>query len=335
MISVIVPAFNASTTIGACVEALLKQTFSKEGYEVIVVDDASLDQTAAIAAGYGARVISQKHRGPAAARNLGASEARGEILLFIDADCAPSGDWIAQMVAPFKSAEIVAVKGVYEAPKGGILPNFIQAEFEDRYRKLAKKKYIDFVDTYSAGYRRTVFLENGGFDESFPVPSAEDVDFSFRLAQKGYKMAFAPNATVAHLQVPSLWSYLKKKYRYGYYRTRVYRKYPNKAVKDSYTPRTVPLQILLSAVFAVSLGVSSVASQFLPVSILLLLGLLLTALPFAIRVSKRGRVVALVSPGLIILRSLAQCLGLLVGGTSLLFSKGKTVLQAERLRDQT
>ena len=54
------------------------------------------------------------------------------------------------------------------------------------------KLAIDFIDTYSAAYRKEVFIQNGGFDESFRVPSVEDQEFSFRLARKGYRMVFEP-----------------------------------------------------------------------------------------------------------------------------------------------
>src|SRR5512135_1174235 len=93
--SVIVPAYNAASTIGDCLEALVRQTEPQANYELVVVDDGSTDGTADRARAFDAvRVISALHRGPAAARNLGARLSRGDVLLFTDADCAPSDSWV-------------------------------------------------------------------------------------------------------------------------------------------------------------------------------------------------------------------------------------------------
>ena len=96
MISVIVPVKDGAQTLPACLEALLRQDGQRFGvdYEIIVVDDGSRDESARIAAQMGLRVISQANAGPAAARNLGASLAGGQLLAFTDADCVPLPDWL-------------------------------------------------------------------------------------------------------------------------------------------------------------------------------------------------------------------------------------------------
>ncbi|MEP7199108.1 MAG: glycosyltransferase family A protein, partial [Chloroflexota bacterium] len=85
MLSVIIPAYNAAPTLGDCLRALRQQSFAHDQYEVIVVDDGSTDETAAMAEQCGARIVRQPKRGPAAARNLGVTQARGEVVLFTDA----------------------------------------------------------------------------------------------------------------------------------------------------------------------------------------------------------------------------------------------------------
>src|SRR4051794_21426577 len=100
--SVIVPAYNAEATLGACLRALLDQTLAPAAYEVIVVDDGSTDTTARVAARFPVSVLRQAHAGPAAARNQGARAARGEILAFTDADCEPVPAWLGRIVEPIE-----------------------------------------------------------------------------------------------------------------------------------------------------------------------------------------------------------------------------------------
>ena len=101
--SVIVPAFNADRTLAGCLTALDVQTLPTNDYEVIVVDDGSTDATASLVASFHrARYIFIPHAGAAAARNRGASVARGDILLFTDADCEPQPDWIERMLGAFE-----------------------------------------------------------------------------------------------------------------------------------------------------------------------------------------------------------------------------------------
>ena len=130
MISVVVPAYNAREAIAECLEALLHQTVPRDRYEVIVVDDGSSDGTAEVVRPYGVKLLQQANQGPAAARNLGVAHAQGEIILFTDADCAPHADWIEQLTRPLLDDEIVGSKGVYRTRQRGLLPRFIQLEYE-------------------------------------------------------------------------------------------------------------------------------------------------------------------------------------------------------------
>ena len=162
-------------------------------YEVIVVDDGSNDETAKIAQEYAVKVIQQANRGPAAARNAGVRIAKGTLLVFTDADCVPSPSWLKDLTHPFQNPEIVGVKGVYRTHQNALVARFVQLEYEYKYARMRHQTVIDFIDTYCAAYRKEVFIHNGGFDESFLVPSVEDQEFSFRLARKGYRMVFEPS----------------------------------------------------------------------------------------------------------------------------------------------
>jgi glycosyltransferase involved in cell wall biosynthesis len=324
-ISVIVPAYNAGDTIDRCLEALAHQTIPRECYEIIVVDDGSSDETCArVKAHAGVRLLAQPHAGPAVARNLGVEHARGEIVLFTDSDCEPTQDWIERMVTPFRDEQVVGVKGTYLTRQREMVARFVQIEYEDKYDRMAREKYIDFVDTYSAGYRRAVFVTNGGFDPAFPAPSVEDQEFSFRLARQGYKMVFVPQAVVYHWgHARNLWSYCRRKFRIGYWKVVVHRRHPDRLLRDSHTPQVLKAQILL-----VGLGGFCFFGGFLwpPLNwVLGVLGLLflLTTLPFVFKAWSKGPLAALISPGLLFVRGLALGMGFAAGLFAHLGSGGR------------
>ena len=322
-ISVIVPAYNAESTIGDCLTALTKQTVLQPNYEIIVVDDGSTDKTPDIAQQFPVTYIREENQGPAMARNLGAQGAKGEIILFTDSDCIPLADWIEKMLIPFQNEpEIVGVKGVYLTQQKKIAARFAQAEFEERYTRLKKYQYIDFVDSYSAGFKKEVFLSVGGFDPEFAVANNEDVELSYKLAQKKYKMVFQPEAKVYHLHADTFFDYLYLKLTRAYWRMLAYRRHPAKIAQDSYTPQILKLQIILVFITITSgflwlthesyrcfqsiteldhfLGLTSLFSFLI---------LFATTLPFAFKTVKKDFMVGLVSPIYLLGRSLVFLFG--------------------------
>jgi glycosyltransferase involved in cell wall biosynthesis len=244
-ISVIVPAYNAAHTLGACLDALQHQTAPAPSYEIIVVDDGSTDETGTVAEAAGVQLLRQVHRGPAAARNLGVSAARGGIIMFTDADCAPAPDWVEQMHRSMSGAGVSGAKGAYRTRQREIIARLAQIEFEERYALLEKQPYIDFFDAHALALDKAAFDASGGFDPFFPVPNNEDVDLAYRFSEKGYRVVFNRAAVVYHRHASSWRKYARTKLWRGYWRMQVYRRYPRKAAADSYTPQTLKLQILL------------------------------------------------------------------------------------------
>ncbi len=198
--SVVVPAYNEGDLVGACVRALVDQSVPREQYEVIVVDDASTDGTAAIATGAGAdRVLAIEHGGAAAARNAGLAAAAGELVLFTDADCVPCHEWIEHMVSPFAEPS---------RRRQGHIPNKAApphrkagpARIRERYERMARLSQIDFIDTYAAAYRRSVLIEEGDcyrLSRSFsrgcrPVVQAGDARPPNGIRARGVGLAHAP-----------------------------------------------------------------------------------------------------------------------------------------------
>jgi glycosyltransferase involved in cell wall biosynthesis len=316
MISVIVPAYNSEKTIGECLEALEKQT--KKPDEIIVVDDGSNDKTRNVVKKFSkVRLIEQGHRGPASARNLGAKNAKGEILLFMDADCKADREWVSEMTRPFSDKEISGVQGRYKTAQKGLVARFVQLEIEDRYDRMRKRKYIDFVGSYSAGYRRSVFLEFGGFDESFRMASGEDPDISFKISKAGHKIIFSENAVVYHNHVNSLPAYLKQKFWRAYWRVLLYRKHPGKAVEDSYTPQALKFQILCLLCMAFSAFASLVYPQLIFGIPAFLLVLFAFTLPLTFKNFRKDKAVGISTPFISILRTIIFAFGMAYGALKL------------------
>ncbi len=255
MISVIVPAKNASPSIGECLEALLHQEGLQlnSDYELILVDDGSTDNTAALAEKYAVKVIRQQNKGPGAARNAGAAVAQGSILAFTDADCAPTPSWLANIVSSFINPAVVGVKGAYLTRQSELVARFVQLEYEYKYARMARQSNIDFIDTYSAAYRKDVFVQNGGFNAFYRV--LEDQELSSRLARKGYLMVFDPRATVYHYHNRNLMEYMRKKYRIGYWKAFMLHSVPEKTLTDSHTAPTQRVEILMLAFLIASIPV--------------------------------------------------------------------------------
>lgn len=312
-VSIIIPTFNGALRIGNCLNAL-RQQMGHRDVEILVVNDGSTDNTAEVVGHYpGVRLISQANAGPAAARNRGAAEARGSIILFTDDDCVPMPDWLGAMLQPFQDPEVVGAKGVYRTHQRRLAARFVQIEYEDRYRLMAGLPSIDFIDTYSAAFRRDRFLEMSGYDTSFPVACAEDIELSYRMSARGWKMKFVPDAIVYHTHPDSFLRYLKKKYKFAFWRVLAVRKNPRKGVKDSHTPQIMKLQLLFAPVLLLALVFDGASRPPVRVSALVLAAFLFSTLPFAGRALRKDPIVGALSPALLAARSCAQLLGVIAG----------------------
>lgn len=329
LISVIIPAYNAASTLFNCLNALQSQSVPSSSYEIIVVDDGSTDNTTKVAEDTGVRVVSQPNNGAAAARNHGAQIALGELLLFTDADCVPAYDWVEQMSAPFTDMDLAGAKGVYLTKQSELTARFVQLEYEDKYERMRSSTQIDFVDTYSAAYRRDIFLAMGGFDTTFPGATVEDQEFSFRLAEAGYRLIFLPNARVWHQHDQSVSEYAHRKYLIGYWKPAVTRKYPNKFLQDSHTPQSLKAQMGLAALGGGFLGLGLVSKfwhagfgrvcthvGFGTWAIMLLSGWSLYK-----RILQKDPVVLMAAPGLLFVRAWSLGLGFFFGTLRLLRSR--------------
>jgi glycosyltransferase involved in cell wall biosynthesis len=204
-VSVIIPVHNAAGYLRVCLDHL-RQSVNVE-YECIVVADGSTDESAEIAARFGATVLrTDRKRGPAFARNLGAGKAHGEILLFIDADVCVYPDTIARIMAIFEQdAGVAAVIGSYDdSPES--------KDFLSQYRNLmhcyvhhrSRREACTFWSGCGA-IRKSIFHKYSGFDESYERPAIEDIELGFRMRMDDNKILLDPSILVKHLKK---WSFL-------------------------------------------------------------------------------------------------------------------------------
>ncbi|MBI5878432.1 MAG: glycosyltransferase [Chloroflexi bacterium] len=329
MISVIIPAHNAEATIADCLRCLQSQTRGAPD-ELLVVDDDSSDQTAARAEALGARVIRLPRVGPAAARNAGMAAARGDFILFTDADCSPAPDWIAQLLTPLHSSATAGVKGAYATRQRQWVPRMVQLEFEERYDRLQAAPHIDFFDTHSLALRKSAQQTLGAFDTA--LANNEDVDMAYRFVAGGFHIAFNRRAVVYHRHPADWLTYIRVKFWRGYGRMQVYRRYPGRMIEDSYTPNNLKLQIVLlgAAAVAAALSLSGLFSSW--VAAFLIVACLLAGWPLYRVAWRHDRALLPLLPLFVFARALAIGLGAAFGILTLI---GVMPLLSERGRGRT
>jgi GT2 family glycosyltransferase len=221
-LSVVVATYNRAASLDRLLIAIAAQPGLVTASEVVVVDDGSTDDTAAVVARHGHRRVVTGHVGPAAARNAGWRAAQGELVVFTDDDCVPATDWLAGLLAAF------ADDGV-EGVGGGIVP-LLHGYFEDFSHAerladhgVAPDGSVRYLVTANAAYRRSALERVGGFDETFPRPAGEDVDLSARVVETGGRLALAPDAIVAHDYRRGMRPLVRTYWRHGAARARLAR----------------------------------------------------------------------------------------------------------------
>lgn len=253
-ISVVVPAYNSEQTLHLTLIALKGQLYPADKYEIIVVDDGSTDSTAEIAMRRGVKVIRQSNKGPAAARNRGWTEAKGDIVAFTDSDCVPAKNWLEAIDYNLSSKGIEAVGGSYflmnvDSP----LARLIQYEIEQRHEHIPFQ--ADFLGSFNFAVRKEALEIVGGFNETFRQASGEDNDLSYRLRKQGCKLGFDKNIIVGHFHREDLRKYFKDQYRHGVWRVLLYKYHPVMVKGDGYSglvDHLQPLSIILTIVSAVA-----------------------------------------------------------------------------------
>lgn len=203
-LSVIVPAHNCARTLPDVLTAIRN---AAPQAETIVVDDASADDTAAVAASHRVQILSMTiNSGPAVARNKGAEAATGRILVFIDADVVVAPDALTRLRQGLEAdSSLAAVFGSYDdQPAANTLVSRYRNLLHHHMHQIAAPQTQNFWSGLGA-VRREAFEAVGGFDPvRFPIPSMEDIDLGYRLAAAGYTIRLDRDAQGKHLKAWSL-----------------------------------------------------------------------------------------------------------------------------------
>lgn len=226
-----IPARNAAATIGVQLDALAAQR-GDVPFEVVVADNGSSDATVSIAESYGdrlrIRVVPCPRVGANAARNLGATVAQSELLLFCDADDRVDPGWVQAMTTALQRLDAA----------GGTIDNdSLSAGFTGGWMPRhppgvpVMAGFLPRAITANFGVRRSVWAALDGFNESYAY-GCTDTEFCWRLQLAGYELGYAEDAVVAYRHRADLRSSARKAYKTGHARGRLFRDF-----RDAGMPR--------------------------------------------------------------------------------------------------
>jgi GT2 family glycosyltransferase len=212
--SVIVCTRNGRSRIAGCLRALQGQKLRP--HEIVVVDDGSSDGTADfVAAGFpDLRVLRLEAGGLSAARNAGAEAATGEVLAFTDDDCEADEGWLAGLAAAFEAGADAAGGPNLPPPPAAAAEAIVTAAPGAPSHVMLDDVEAEHLPGCNLAVRRAAYFAAGGFDPVFTT-AGDDVDFCWRLRDRGFRLGFAPTAFVWHHRRPTLRGYLRQQTGYG------------------------------------------------------------------------------------------------------------------------
>jgi len=279
-VSVIVPCYNEQSTIRLLLEALHQQTYPRANMEVIVADGFSRDGTREVIAAFqkdcpelNVRLVDNSKRSIPSGLNRAIEAARGEIILRLDAHSQPYPDYIANAISAHGAGRGENVGGVWEIRPGAntwIAKSIAAAAAhplgvgDALYRHTKQAAEVDTVPFGS--FRRTLIEKIGFFDES--LLTNEDYEFNARVRKSGGKIWLDPSIRSIYFARPTLWELIRQYWRYGFWKWRMLRRYPD----------TLRWRQALPPLFVLSLSALIPLSIFTPFARIILIGELLVYL---------------------------------------------------------
>lgn len=215
-VSVVIPARNAEKTIGLTLQSLKEQDY--DNYEVIVVNDHSIDHTKDECLKQGVNVVDSEGEGANAARNTGIKRSRGSIVALIDADATAPKNWVSSIVNRVGEGFDLVFGRVEALNTGKTIARYVSNSILGLMPNFRRRKVLEGRQTWMAvagcnmALKRKVWEEVGGFDEDYKL-YYDEVDFKARVLEKGYKVLLDPSLVVYHKNVDGLKSLLKRAWR--------------------------------------------------------------------------------------------------------------------------
>lgn len=267
-ITIIVPCFNEEKTIQLLLDAILGQSIEPEKIEVIIADAMSTDNTRICIREFAIRnpkltirVVDNVKRTIPAAINLAAYSAQGEYLLRLDAHSVPASDYVNNSIYLLRSGKAQNVGGIWEILPGNdscIARAIARAAAhpfgagDAGYRISAKSGFVDTVPF--GAFRKVDFVQLGGFDED--LLSNEDYEFNTRLRQNGGKVWLDTSIQSKYYARKNLAELGKQYWRYGFWKNRMLRKFPN----------SLRLRQAIPPLFVLTLIILGISSFFVPIA---------------------------------------------------------------------
>ena len=220
-ISIVIPTCNRLEKLKGCIQSILGQDFLKERMEIIVVDDRADREVENILEYFkrqhqNLRYVAQYYKGPAAARNLGARISKGRLLGFVDDDCILGSNWLKSMLSAHdQNPEVAAVGGdtLTSVNKASLLASQFLSTGSIETDVNGEKEVI-FFPTCNVSIKKEIF-NSYCFNENFPFPGGEDLEFFWRLFKDGHRFIWDRSIQVTHCRDDTLRSFLKQAYCYG------------------------------------------------------------------------------------------------------------------------
>ncbi len=197
--SIVVPAHNAQSTIGRCLDSIEAMDYPADRHEVIVASDNSSDDTPEIARSYDVSLIETKCSSIGAVRNLGAASAKGLMIAFLDADMEVDPDWLKKADEYFNADFDGVLHCATMAPEGASLAGRLWNSPQRQSRR--GKQSVAFLCATNFILSKDIFARSGGFDEELFAGglAGEDTEFTYRLHANGVPMEIDRGLRMLHL----------------------------------------------------------------------------------------------------------------------------------------